>query len=418
MGSHGFRILYLCADNGIPLFGTKGASSHIRQFAEAMQDAGNEVILVTRGQARPDDPVTPYKTAFIPRTPGRTIPLGDTGTESDLSPTGAEFIQNTFVLDSILRLGSFEKYDLVYERYSLYSNAGLIFARAAGIPFILEVNAPLIEEATRYRRLDQPQLARTIEQELFSSADYIIAVSTEMKGYIEAILPGARITVVPNGVEMRRFERSMETDVVGKSPRSSDDRDITVGFVGNARPWHGITNLIDSIAILAREFPRCKLVIVGDTGNLRKDFETRCTQCGLDEVVSFTGPVPYEEIPSILKEIDIAVAPYPQLQNFYFSALKIFEYMAAGKAIVASRIGQISEILQHEKTALLVPPGDIDALSTALKRLLQDADLRRILGENARTEASNKHTWGQRIHDIMAVMDFLIASQKNELRRR
>jgi glycosyltransferase involved in cell wall biosynthesis len=416
MTAERLKILYLCADEGIPLYGTKGASAHIRQFVEAMKGAGNDVTVVTRGDGLPSDRAASFKAVFVPKSPGSNFNHGRAHSNFDFTQGEVKRIPNKLVLDSILRLGYVEKFDLVYERYSLYSNAGLTFARTAGIPFILEVNSPLIEEAAQYRRLDLPQLAGAIERDLFSSADHVIAVSTEMKGYIKSVAPGARISVVPNGVDIGRFDFLQKSNGQGKFLKLGGENEISIGFVGNVRPWHGIENLIDSFSILAKEAPNCRLVIVGDTGNSRSEFVSRCAQYSLDGVVSFTGPVPFDEIPSYLRELDIAVAPYPQLANFYFSSLKIFEYMAAGKAIVASRIGQVGEILCDEETALLVPAGDIVAFSAALKKLVRDTRLRGILGENARREAVAKHTWGSRIRDIMAVVDSLMVDRNDRLR--
>ena len=91
--------------------------------------------------------------------------------------------------------------------------------------------------------------------------------------------------------------------------------------------------------------------------------------------------------------MDVAVAPYPALANFYFSPLKILEYMAAGRAIVASAIGQINELIAHGKTGLLCPPGDSAQLAAALHRLKADTPLSRRLGEAARSDVVCNHTW-------------------------
>jgi glycosyltransferase involved in cell wall biosynthesis len=114
----------------------------------------------------------------------------------------------------------------------------------------------------------------------------------------------------------------------------------------------------------------------------------------------------------MLRRADVLVAPYPRMDDFYFSSLKVFEYMAAGRAIVASSIGQLSRILIHEKTAILVPPGDIAALGNALTRLKDDFGLRKRLGERAQMEARRRHTWSQRADSILEIGRKLKADQK------
>ncbi|MEE8418376.1 MAG: glycosyltransferase family 4 protein, partial [candidate division Zixibacteria bacterium] len=140
---------------------------------------------------------------------------------------------------------------------------------------------------------------------------------------------------------------------------------------------------------------------------LTRQLEKRSRKQGLDGKVVFTGAVPYEKIPSMLQQTDVLVAPYPQLPDFYFSALKIFEYMAAGKPIIASDIGQIASILKNQETAILVPPGDGKELYNAIMRLKKDPGLRSKLGDNALSEVRQKHTWGQRVEIISKILEGL-----------
>jgi glycosyltransferase involved in cell wall biosynthesis len=114
---------------------------------------------------------------------------------------------------------------------------------------------------------------------------------------------------------------------------------------------------------------------------------------GLRESAVFTGAVAPQMVPGLLASMDVAVAPYPPVANFYFSPLKVYEYMAAGLPIAASRVGQLAELLRHEETGLLCPPGDSPALASALERLRGDDDLRKRLGTAARATAFRKHTW-------------------------
>jgi glycosyltransferase involved in cell wall biosynthesis len=147
----------------------------------------------------------------------------------------------------------------------------------------------------------------------------------------------------------------------------------------------------------------CRLLIMGDNKKRDESLGKKCRDLGISDKVTFTGALNYNEVPGRLQQADVLVAPYARDDGFYFSSLKVFEYMAAGKAIVASNIGQLSRILLHEKTALLVPPGDIVSLGRALIKLKRDPGLRRRLGERAQLEARRRHTWSQRADIILEI---------------
>jgi glycosyltransferase involved in cell wall biosynthesis len=278
-------------------------------------------------------------------------------------------------------------FDLVYERYSLWSFAAMEYARDSGTPGFLEVNAPLIFEQAEHRTLVDRSAAERVAERVFGAATALLAVSAEIAAYLEQYRgTRGRVHIVPNGVDPNRFPPNLTPFCPG--PPGS----FTVGFVGTLKPWHGLTTLVEAFAILRREPANARLVVVGD-GPERSRLEADLAQRGLREAAMFTGAVAPHVVPGLLASMDVAVAPYPQLANFYFSPLKVYEYMAAGLPIVASRVGQLAELLRHEESGLLCPPGDAPALASALERLRGDGDLRRRLGTAARATAFQKHTW-------------------------
>jgi len=316
-----------------------------------------------------------------------------------------DFHRNPEIENLLETIYSKNRFEAIYERYSLFNVAGLRFSQKNKIPHILEVNAPLISEASKYRHLSLSDIASAVEKTLFESSDHIIAVSSELKEYIINKSPGSQVTVVPNGVRVDHFSSP------GNKTVSGDNEKFTIGFLGSLKPWHGVEILIDSFAQLAEDNNDCGLLIIGDNKKLDNDLEKRCKDLKIDEKVTFAGALKYDNIPNMLRRADV-LAPYPMIDNFYFSSLKVFEYMAAGKAIVASNIGQISSILTHEKTALLVPPGNAVSLGNALIKLKNGLNLRKRLGERAQIEARRKHTWSQRADKILEVINKLKASKK------
>jgi glycosyltransferase involved in cell wall biosynthesis len=402
------RILYLCADTGVPYWGSKGGSIHVREIVKAMTDQGYDVRVVAAAEDGDDNDDSSVEIHNLPRVDDDQFMemTHQLCGEGRLYREVMEYYRNWSMEKLLRRLDARASFDYVYERYSLFGIAGLRFARRSGIPFVLEVNAPLVAETSRYRRLILTDLATAVESRLFNGADHIIAVSEELKRYILEVAPRAGVSVVPNGVRIEHFQGTGKPDSDIELP-GIEDGDFVVGFMGSLKPWHGVEILIESFAEFSAHHKNAKLLIVGGRSRSIRTLETKCRGLGLDGRVLFTGAVSYEAIPPLLNRTDVLVAPYPEVPGFYFSALKVFEYMAMGKAIVASHIGQIPEILSHEKTALLVSPGDSIALRQALGRLKQDSALRKVLGRNALAEARDKHTWIQRTQRISAILEEL-----------
>ena len=373
----------------------------MREIVTCFDNKYCDVTVIARGadKDRPGDMT--YKTFDLPEIEKRddASKPADYNKDDRARSEYEDIYRNQYIENLLDAIFSKNRFDVIYERYSLFCAAGLSFAREHNIPYILEVNAPLISEAAKYRQLDLVDVASAVEKAVFDEASRIIAVSDELKDYILKKSNKARVTVVPNGVRVDHFA------LIGNPDLEADSSgEFTVGFLGSLKPWHGVDILIDSFSELIKETDNCRLLIIGDNKKYQGKLENRCNELGLDNNVTFTGSVEYNDIPRMLRYADVLVAPYPMIDNFYFSSLKVFEYMAAGKAIVASNIGQLAKILTNERTALLVPPGDRSSLAKALIRLQRNPLLRQRRGERALIEARHKHTWSQRADLILGMI--------------
>jgi glycosyltransferase involved in cell wall biosynthesis len=285
------------------------------------------------------------------------------------------------------------KPDFIYERYSLWGMSGLWLARKLGIPLVLEVNAPLVYEQQQYRAgLTCPPLARWVERHVWQGADLVIAVSESLRGQLQrSVVDPRRIQVLPNAVDPRLFQG----DSTGSALRENLNLDghFTVGFVGTFRPWHGVDLLLATFQDLHRIDPKTHLLLVGE-GPLRSRFEEQVRNAGLEKAVTFAGRIAHQEVPKYLAAMDVTVAPYPALDEFYYSPIKLFEYMAAGRAVVASRVGQVAEILIDGQTGFLFEPGDSADLLRCLLQVKADPTLSLELGRRASASCS-EHTWNR-----------------------
>lgn len=360
------RVAYIVADPGVPVFGTKGASVHVQEIVRAFRTRGAEVTVYAtrRGSHVPAD------LADLPVIEHR-VSGADTAERERRIQAAARALAVAAVEDGC---------DLVFERFSLFSDAAAQVAEARGVPAVLEVNAPLIDEQRLHRELIDERGAVSTAHRALSTADVVACVSRPVAAW--AAEHGARDPLVaPNGVNTDRIRPALARRPVGAVP--------VIGFVGTLKPWHGVDVLVDAMADLARRGRRARLLVVGD-GPERAALQERADALGID--AEFTGAVAPEHMPTLLTHLDVGVAPYRAADD-YFSPLKVCEYLAAGVPVVASDVGQVPDLVQHGRTGLLVQPGDAPALADALQLLVDDAALRDRMADGARHHALAELGW-------------------------
>jgi len=397
------KIVYVSADRGIPVFGNKGASVHIRELVNALAAVGHEVRVLSASRGPGSAPlmaqVVEVQTDGSPLSPDAFLFVGH---ENARAKIGRSLGISSAILNCLLRSYAQEKFDLIYERYSLWSATGVRASQELRIPCLVEVNAPLREEEQRYRDLALAADAEAIEAEVFAGADLLLAVSKEVKAY--AVGRGAdpdRTLVIPNGVDPERFHPA----VTPECPEGTAGK-FVLGFVGSFKAWHGIEVLLEAFRRLLARSPAYHLLLVGD-GPLRGWIEGYVQGARLGGTITLTGWVPHDRLPGLIQRMDVAVAPYPLLDDFYFSPLKLFEYLAVGKPVVASRIGQIHEVIEDGTTGLLVRPGAIEELVESIERLRHDPRLRRTLGVAASREV-RRYSWEHNARRVTALAEALV----------
>ncbi len=356
-----------------------GQGVHVEAIVAALRQAGHEVLVV--GPRFYDQATFGGESRWVALI-RRCLP----GVLSEI----AELAYNLPAYRRLRRACDSFRPDLIYERYNLFYLAGALVARRRRLPFYVEVNAPLAAERSRFGNLRLRRLGQASERLVWRSADRLLAVTGVLKDMVVAAgVAPSRIEVIPNGIESARF-----------APTSSHRAGPTVlGFVGFVRSWHGLHVVIDA---LARE-PGAEglhLVVVGE-GPARPELERQAAAMGIGARVRFTGLASHEAIPELVAGFDIALQPRVVA---YASPLKIFEYMAAGRAIVAPDQPNIREILEDGRTALLFDPAQPEGLWQAIRRLAEDPSLRERLGAAAREEIRHRdYSWRRNAERIVAL---------------
>ena len=290
------------------------------------------------------------------------------------------------------------KPDIIYERYNLFLLAGLALKRRTGLPLLLEVNAPLAQERGRFGGLGLPWLARWAEGVVWRGADHVLPVTAVLGQHVAARgVPAERIVVIPNGINEAHFAAA-PTPAAAKQALGWPDA-LILGFTGFVRDWHGVDRVLRWMASAAAP-GHARLLIVGD-GPARADLEALARQLALGDRVRFTGVIARDRVPEHVAAFDIALQP---AVVGYASPLKLFEYLALAKAIVAPRQPNIEEVLVDGDNALLFDANGAGALEEALTRLCADEALRERIAVGAgATIARLGLTWHRNAQRVIAL---------------
>jgi len=280
------------------------------------------------------------------------------------------------------------KPDVIYERYNLFLLAGLMAKRRFGLPLLLEVNSPLAHERGRYGGLSMKRLARWAEGTVWRGVDHVLPVTKVLAGYVAAYgVPNDRVTVISNGVNEAHFIGAASTPAAKAALQLSDK--LVLGFTGFLRDWHGVDSVIRWMA--QPSVPtNVHLLIVGD-GPARAGLERLAAEHNIADRVTFTGVVSRECVPDHVAAFDVALQPAVVP---YASPLKIFEYLALGKAIIAPRQANLEEVLTDGHNVLFFNPGDPNGFFEALTRIVKDHRLRDALAAGAAASIHEQRlTW-------------------------
>ena len=326
-----------------------------------------------------------------------------------VSRSAARFEHSFHLVRSGLRLFQADPPGLLYHPFDEGSLAGVLLARALGVPLVLEYNGSGIWIAENWDSpLPYRRTFEAIERANFRHAHLIVAVSEVLR---DQLLSGGvephRILVCPNGLDPGIYHPGRDPSRVRQ--RLGLEGRTVVGFIGTFGPWHGAPVLARAAGEVLMRHPEAAFLFVGD-GPERRRVQEILEQQGVEERCRFTGLVPQEEAPDYLAACDLLASPHvpnPDGTRFFGSPTKLFEYMAMGRGIVASRLEQIGEILRDEETALPVPPGDPAALAAALSRLLSDPALAARLGRSARRQVEERHTWEKNARAVLDLVRFL-----------
>jgi glycosyltransferase involved in cell wall biosynthesis len=397
------RIAFLRSDDlsGLAEAPEGGSFTHAGGLARGLMRLGHEVYFVASG------PASDIRDGSAPL---HVVPFGRF---FQGLPDVPHVAYNFKLVAVALPILARRRPSVIYQRHSAFNCAGVVLSRLLGVPLVLEVNNSEVWLQSHWGRLVLTGLCRLFEDVAFRGADALFVVSDVLKrDLVRSGVAADRIVVNPNGVDAQAFHPGVDGSVVRRE--HGLDGKVVAGFLGTFGVWHGVPVLADAFVAAARRDARLHLLAIGD-GPLAAELVRRVREAGVASRVTMAGLVPHERVAEHLAACDLLVSPHVPCADgseFFGSPTKLFEYMAMGRGIVASALGQIREALADGTSALLVRPGHAGELAGAMLRLAGDPALGARLGAEARRIAVESYTWEANARRVVEARERLAAPRR------
>lgn len=389
------KVIYHHRTRGV---GAEGA--HIRGIVDAFRNLGHEVTI----QSFPG--VDPEETKVVPQG-GSPEEEGNRSLLSKLAESSKQVPEVVFEVYEVLynflvvfRLGGVVrkiKPDLIYERYSLFMFAGLIVAKLFGVPFVIEVNDSSVVE--RVRPLFLKRVATWFERWVFTHADGLVFISSFFQHLAQKNYPTlAPSVVLPNGADIDKFNPDLFDRNKLRVSLGIEDKNVC-GYVGAFVHWHGIDWFVARIIPLIKQHPKIALLLVGD-GVCFNEIKLAVEKHAVGDQIILTGRIPHDSVPEYIAAMDYGILPD---SNDYGSPMKLFEFMAMGKAMVSPSFGPIAEVVTDNETGWLFPPGGQQECVDKVLALGDNIEELGKVGAKASLYIQNERQWKHNVEQVIAL---------------
>lgn len=402
------RILYVAS--GIPVPGSYGGSTHTLEVARGLRVRGHQVQVVAAHRAGWSGVRAWFRVA---RDTVEGLPLAYVDIPKGLSFLG---------LAHVGRVVREFRPDVLMERYYNLAGAGMYWAHRLDIPAVLEVNALIVDPPGQLKRRLDDLLGGPLRRWAIQQCRWAGRIVTPLHSTVPPEIPRQRIVEIPWGANTARFrpevraERAAEISALrgrlGLPPQAR-----VVVFLGSFRPWHGALEFVEAGVLLAARREEAHFLLVGE-GPQRPAAEARCRGSGLGARFHFTGSVRYEDVPLYLALAEVGAAPFQTCHHaalraagFFWSPLKVFEYMAMGLPVVTTAIAPLDRIVRAGREGLLVAEGDVAGLATAMGALLEEPRRAQTMGRSARERVMAEYSWEKHCRRLEKVLEEVAGRQ-------
>jgi glycosyltransferase involved in cell wall biosynthesis len=322
-----------------------------------------------------------------------------------------EFMLSFYLLYSCIR----NRPDVLYLRQNSFPFFPIMLCKVLKIPSIVEVNGLVLDElkvnpnsqSFAYRVFSY--LALRSEKFNYRHCDRIVSVTDKLKDELVRLysVPESKIHIINNGANTDVF-KPLDSKQTRKKLRLDDSKKY-VCFVGHLAAWQGVEFLIQASPLILEKCPDARFLIIGD-GVMKDKLIEITSELGVSDKFTFTGRVPYEQVPFYINAADVCVAPFIKERNsrIGLSALKTYEYLACGKPIVASSIPGVHDLIESSGGGISVTPEDPEELANAVVRLLSDEKARAEMGKKGRKYVVKNHSWDGVAGKILEICEDIV----------
>lgn len=300
-------------------------------------------------------------------------------------------------------------YGLVALLLAIFTRADVFYSREPMTLLLLSLVKPRRQLVYEAHAINQTRAGVWLQRTVLRRVGLAVAVAPPLRDHLARLTAdapdAARLMVAHDGIRRARFDPLPDLPTARAAAGWQPDAFI-VGYMGRLKTMgmaKGVDTLIDAIARLHPSLP-VALALVGGPDDVADEYRRYWLAHGLPpERFLYAGQVAADDVPRYLSAFDVCAMPLPWTPHFAYAAspIKLFEYMASGRAIVASDLPSYADVVTHDHNALLVPPGDPAALAAALARLHGDPALRQRLAACARQQAFDHYTWAGRARAIL-----------------
>lgn len=394
------RLLYVASGIAVP--GAYGGSTHTLEVASGLAALGHEVHVVAHHPVRQLATLMRPQSATLDRLHLHYIDL----------PKPLSLLAYRPIAGLARRLQP----DALIERYYNLAGAGMLAARRANVPSLLEVNALIVDPPQVFKRRLDDRLGRPFQRWAVAQCRMAARIVTPLHTTVPAVIERSKIIELPWGANVERFSRQRQ----GSSPQRrvdlgiAPDRPIAV-FLGSFRAWHGVNDFVDAGIKLLEAGENLHLLLIGD-GPERAAAESRIGRW--HERFTFAGSVAHDEVPALLALADVGVAPFntarhPALRSagFFWSPLKIYEYMAMSLPVVTANIPPLDVAVRDGQEGALFREGDTDDLAAAIRRVLHAPD-RQAIGARARERVVARYSWTRHCQELERILQTIVEERR------